>query len=235
MSNIKIKVQRFNPKKDKKPYFKEYIVPFKPTMRVLDALKYIQNNIDGTLAFRWNCSAGICGSCAMEVNGIAVLTCKTELKKMLRKIKIAPLSAFPIIKDLVVDYSQVYFNEKGLNLHFIKKKSGKMSFLKIYDKEIQEVKKFKSCIECFICNNNCKPFRDNNFEFIGPKSIVKSITYDKHPKDTLNRYSLVNKKGLWYCNITRCCQSNCPQEIPITDRGLLPMMSKKNSSKYNNN
>jgi len=72
-----------------------YSIPFAPKMRVLDALFYIQENLDPDLAFRWNCGEGICGSCAAEVDGKPVLMCKKEITPRMFSTKISPLKAFP--------------------------------------------------------------------------------------------------------------------------------------------
>jgi len=220
IKHITIELIRNN--KDKGRYTQKYQVPFKPTMRVLDAVKYIKDHIDGSIAYRWNCGMGICGSCAMEVNGVPVLACKTELKKpvVLNKTRIGPLASFPVIKDLVADYSGVYSVEKRLELFFKGKVEGK--FLKFYDEEIKDLRKFRGCIECMICVTNCKPKREGKQIFLGPKSIVKAMSIGLHPKDDFDRSPLLEKEGLWNCAETRCCQRNCPEDIPITDKGIIP-------------
>jgi len=219
---INIKVKR---SKENKSEYQDFKVPYTKGMRVLDAIKYIHENIDGTLAYRWNCGMGICGSCAMEVNGAPVLTCKTELKRNLFGTRIAPLKAFPVIKDLVPDYSAVYERERKMNLFF--HSNIKNSFLTMSSEETKNARIFKSCIECMICMDSCRPFRDGNQDFLGPKSIVKAVAYDSHPKDTLNRKEILETEGLNACNTTRCCQAACPQDIPITDKGILLERNKK--------
>ncbi|MFQ5621485.1 MAG: succinate dehydrogenase/fumarate reductase iron-sulfur subunit [Candidatus Nanoarchaeia archaeon] len=227
---ITIRVERFDPKKDKKPYLQSFTIPFTPTMRVLDAIQYIQDHIDGTIAFRYNCQMGICGSCAMEVNGQPVLTCKTELKHNLLGVTIKVLKAFPPVKDLVADYDPVYEREKHMKLHFEPEKTPN-TFLKMKEEDVKDAQVFKSCIECMICMDSCRPMRDGNHNFLGPKTIVKAKAYDFHPHDKLDRTKILEKEGIWHCNITRCCQNHCPQNIPITDRGILPSLGKSRNKK----
>jgi len=229
VNTIKIRIERFNPDTDEKPYFKEYEIPFHPTMRVLDAVRSIQENLDGDLAYRWNCGMGICGSCAMEVNGQPVLTCKTELKQNMFGIRIRPLKALPIVKDLVADHTLIYEREKKLKLFMHPEKTG--SFFKMKQKEVDRARTFRSCIDCMICVDSCRPFRDGNVDFLGPKSIVKVMAYDAHPKDTLDRKDLLEKEGLWRCNTTRCCQNSCPQGIPITDEGIIKVQERKRKNR----
>lgn len=231
-TEVTVRLIRSDPAKGEKPRIARYKVPYTPGMRVLDALKWIKDNVDGTLAYRWNCGNALCGSCAMEVNGQPVLTCKTELpKKSIIPITIGPMRSFPLVKDLVCDYSEIYKKEKQLKPWYVPIKETN-EFLTMYPEEIVTARKFRSCIECFICNNNCRPVRDGNVRFLGPKSIVKATCYDLHPKDALNRASAMEKQGLWNCNLTRCCQNHCPAEIPITDKGILPAMKATRKSPF---
>ena len=103
---VKINVYRFDPKKDKEGTFQEFTVPVEEGMVVLDAVHYIENNIDPTLGVRWNCKAARCGSCAAEINGMPKLMCKTRVDSLGDKIHVAPMKAFPIVKDLVTDVSK---------------------------------------------------------------------------------------------------------------------------------
>ncbi|HEC24791.1 MAG TPA: succinate dehydrogenase/fumarate reductase iron-sulfur subunit, partial [bacterium] len=75
---FKVKVYRFNPEFDDKPYYKDYVLEDFPGMTVLNALISIKSEIDGTLSFRRSCRSAICGSCAMKINGISKLACKTQ-------------------------------------------------------------------------------------------------------------------------------------------------------------
>lgn len=227
-----VRVLRSDPVKGQPPRWVDYEVPHTPGMRVLDAIKWIKDTIDGTLAYRWNCGNALCGSCAMEVDGRPALTCKTELKPSLRPVTIRPMRAFPVIKDLACDYSAAYEREKPLKPWYVPEKESN-EFLIIAPEEIAVVRKFRACIECFICNDNCRPVRDGNVPFLGPKSIVKAMCYDLHPRDQLNRAVSMEKDGLWNCNLTRCCQRHCPAEIPITDNGILPAMeATRNKSEF---
>ena len=99
MSQYKIKIQRFDPDKDKKPYLQSYEVPCEKGMTVLDALYYIQNHLDGSIAFRSSCRAGVCGSCAMNINGVYRMACESQCSFYQRSITLKPLNHLPIIKD----------------------------------------------------------------------------------------------------------------------------------------
>ncbi len=199
---------------------KEYAVPFSKKMMVLDALFYIQENSEPDLAFRWNCGEGICGSCAAEVNGKPVLMCKAEITEAMKAISILPLKVFPIIKDLVTDPKEVYEKLTRLKPYFTG--NNKKGLFSIQDKEIKEAQEMRRCIDCFICYDSCHVIRNHqNLKFTGPMNIVKATSFDKHPYEKAERASLLEKEGLWNCNVTRCCSQNCPQKIKITENAII--------------
>jgi succinate dehydrogenase/fumarate reductase iron-sulfur protein len=101
---LDVKVFRFNPEGDAAPRFDGFKVQSFENMSILDVVMHIQNYLDKTLSFRFSCRVGMCGSCAMHINGRPRLACRTQVSVLnTRKIKIMPLPNFPIIRDLVVD------------------------------------------------------------------------------------------------------------------------------------
>jgi len=102
--HIKVQVARYLPEKQSEQTFDEHEVPCPKDWVILDGLNYIKDRIDGTLAYRWSCRMGICGSCGMTVNGEPKLTCATFLADYgPGPVRIEPLRNFPIIRDLIVD------------------------------------------------------------------------------------------------------------------------------------
>ncbi len=215
-----VKIFRFDPERDTQPKYEVYEVPFEHRMRVIDTIHYIQENFDSTIAFRANCRSGRCGSDAIEVNGMPVLACKHEIKEGTKEIVISPLKAFPMIKDLVVDFSKAY--EYAKDIACFTPNQNEEGFWKLKQEDIQEVRELRKCIECFICHDVCHVIRDHQKNYIGPRFVVKAVALDKHPKDTFKkRYRLLEEKGIWYCNVSRCCQMNCPEKIRITDDAII--------------
>lgn len=99
----KIKIRRFDPDRDAAPYDQEYEIPYEKESTILDALYKIYQTIDGTLSFRGSCFAGgWCNVCAIRVNGKALLPCKVFMEK---EMIIEPLSGYPVLKDLIVEFS----------------------------------------------------------------------------------------------------------------------------------
>lgn len=107
----KIKIFRFNPEIDSEPRYERYDVPIEEGMSILQALRYIYENLDGTLAYKdYFCKTNQCGMCAMKVNGRPVFACNTKLEK---ETVIEPLPNFPIIRDVVVDTGRESVNLSG--------------------------------------------------------------------------------------------------------------------------
>src|ERR1700730_17924947 len=108
------RIQRYNPEKDAKPYFADYTLEnLDPTFRILDALHEIKWTIDGTLTFRRSCAHGMCGSDGMKINGKNTLACSLLLQDIKgigngKVVTIEPLPYLPVIKDLVVDTTDVF-------------------------------------------------------------------------------------------------------------------------------
>src|SRR5213076_1587271 len=108
--NISMRIKRYNPEKNSKPYWDEFRVEAEPIDRLLDALNTIKWTMDGTLTYRRSCAHGVCGSDAMRVNGRNRLACK---------VMIEPMLGYPVIKDLVVDMDQFFEKYKSVKPYLI--------------------------------------------------------------------------------------------------------------------
>ncbi len=221
VKNVKISVYRHDPAVSKSGTYQDFEVPTHEGMVVLDAINYIVNNYDATLAVRWNCKAARCGSCAAEINGVPKLMCKTRLETLPDKVVVAPMRAFPLVKDLVTDVSENYEIEKRM-LPFSPKKNQKEPWI-IDEMDVGRSQEFRKCIECFLCMDVCHVVRSHNTEYIGPRHVVKAASLDMHPMDSIDRSrTLAKQQGLGYCNVTKCCQEVCPEHIRITDNAIIP-------------
>ncbi len=227
MKKIKVEVSR---NENGKEYIKVYEVPFQEKMRVLGAMKHIQENLEGDLAFRWNCGEGICGSCAVELDGKPVLACKTEISEDVKKIKLSPLKAFPVVKDFVFDRSKVDEQAARIKPYFITDNKEK-GFWKMDEGDIKDTVEMRTCIDCLICHDSCHVLKNTKLKFLGPRNIVKANSLDTHPMNSLDRTKLVRDEGIANCNVSGCCTDNCPQEIKITDNANIPMKERSISEK----
>ena len=205
----------------------EYRVPIAPGMVVLDALHYIQGHQAPDLAVRWNCKAGKCGSCSAEVNGRPRLTCKTRIDALPldRPITVAPIKAFPVIKDLVTDVSWNYRVNKKIPPF----SPAPDTRWKMYQEDVDRVQEFRKCIECFLCQDVCHVLRDHDKKdsFGGPRFFVRVAALEMHPLDRVSRTKLLKEElGLGLCNITKCCTEVCPEDIHITDNAIIPLKER---------
>ena len=220
---IRFEIQRFDPKKDREPYFKLYDVEIKPENRLLDALIQIKNEIDPTLAFRKSCAHGVCGSDAMVINGKEGLACKTLIKDAIKEdgapIRIEPLQTLPIQKDLMVDQSLFFENYRHVHPFFINTEA-------VSEKEriqsIEDRKRFDEgtkCILCASCYSACPVIRGTNPSFLGPAAVVQATRFfddsrDQGFEDRLPQLDYPD--GIWPCQNFYQCTRSCPRGIPIT-------------------
>lgn len=210
--------------------FKDYEVDVSAGMVVLDVIHLIQAQQAPDLAVRWNCKAGKCGSCSMEINGKPRLGCMTRMNTFAEDetITIQPLKSFPVIKDLVTDVSWNYEQNKKI-AKFKPRPRNKDGQHRMYQNDVDRVQEFRKCIECYLCQNVCHVLRDHDKKdkFIGPRFMIRVAGLEMHPLDTEDRIpKLKEEYGSGMCNITRCCTEVCPENIGITDNGIIPMKER---------
>ena len=207
-----------------------YSIDVEKGMVVLDVIHAIQKLHDSALAARWNCKAGKCGSCSVEINGKPKLGCMTRLNEYSENetITIRPLKTFPIIKDLVTDVSWNYEQNKKIK-PFKPRKRDKDGNHRFMQRDIDRIQEFRKCIECYLCQNVCHVLRDNNKKekFTGPRFMLRLASLEMHPLDTEDRIKDIKEEhGSGMCNITRCCTDVCPEHIQITDNAIIPLKER---------
>ncbi len=206
-----------------------YEVPKSPHMVVLDAIHYIQQNLEPSLACRWNCKAAKCGSCSAEINGMPKLMCKVQVDTFEGKeITVSPMHTFPLIKDLVTDVSWNYRVSAKIPPLVPKPEFANKPF-NLQQIDVDRVQEFRKCIECFLCQDVCHVLREHQRMdgFFGPRQMVKIAGLEMHPMDNLNRREqLKNEGGVGFCNITKCCTEVCPEHIHITDNAIIPLKER---------
>ena len=211
----------------------DYEVEVQEGMVVLDAVHEIQRTQAGDLAVRWNCKAAKCGSCGAEVNGKPRLMCKTKVADLPadRPITVAPLRAFPIIRDLVTDVSWNYEVNKQIPPFSPRKDATWL----MAQADVDRVKEFRKCIECFLCQDVCHILRDHDLKsrYFGPRFLVRIASLEMHPLDDADRTELLaGTAGLGLCNITKCCTEVCPEDIHITDNAIIPLKERVADRRY---
>ena len=210
--------------------FKNYSVQLEQGMVVLDAIHRVQVEHANDLAVRWNCKAGKCGSCSMEINGKPKLACMTRLSDYAddELISIQPMKTFPIIKDLVTDVSWNYEQNKKI-LPFKLRKAANNGKPRMYQQDVERIQEFRKCIECYLCQDVCHILRDQGQKekFVGPRFMIRLASLEMHPLDVEDRIPQIKAEfGSGMCNITRCCTEVCPEHIQITDNGIIPLKER---------
>lgn len=207
---IKIHVSRFNPETDKEPHFETYEIEKTPQMKVLDALNEINRKYDADISFRSSCRAGQCGSCGLQVRGNGALACKKEIKD---GMVIEPLD-LPVIKDLVVDRSDIENKVKDLNLFIDTKEKEKTEFeTNLKNSDLQDTKKLRSCIECYSCLSTCPVVKNFKDEYSGPYLMRYLSKFGFDPRDKNDRLKDSVSEGLYDCTSCGKCLAVCPKNI----------------------
>lgn len=191
-------------------------------VNLLQALNEIKFSIDSTLAFRCGCKSGVCGSCAVRVNGVEKLACKTNLNE---DDLIEPLKNYKTIKDLVVDVSHETLLLKNTNT-YIENNSGK----EISEKNVKLIDIQSNCILCDSCFSSC-PVIDVNKEFKGPFALTRALRYvnDDKQENKTNILNSIQVNGIWDCTLCSACTLVCPQNIdPKADILALQNISVQN-------
>jgi len=210
--------------------FVDYKVEVDEGMVVLDALHRIQAEHAGDMAIRWNCKAGKCGSCSMEINGKPKLACMNRMNTYTEgeTITVQPIKTFPIVKDLVADVSWNYEQNERIT-PFTPGEPDADGNYRMSQEDAERAQEFRKCIECFLCQDVCHVLRDQQKKdkFVGPRFMIRLASLDMHPLDTIDRIRRIKDDyGSGMCNITRCCTEVCPEHIGITDNGIIPLKER---------
>mgnify|MGYP001476456102 FL=1 len=208
----------------------DYSIDIDKGMVILDVIHKVQAEHAGDLAARWNCKAGKCGSCSIEVNGKPRLGCMTRLNEFDENetITIQPVKSFPKIRDLVTDVSWNYEQNKKIP-PFKPRAREKDGNHYMMQRDVDRIQEFRKCIECYLCQNVCHVLRDHDKKdkFVGPRFMMRLASLEMHPLDEGDRIeSIKDEFGSGMCNITRCCTDVCPENIQITDNSIIPLKER---------
>lgn len=212
------KIKRYLPDENPQIRWDEFRVKLNNMERVLDGLVKIKETMDGTLTFRKSCAHGVCGSCAMKINGKNRLACQTLVKDLPEIIEIEPLPSLPIIKDLVVDMT-LFFNKNDKVLPYLINEEPPPERERIQSPEDQyKILESITCIMCGSCTTSCPVFWANK-EYLGPSALLKAyrFLFDTRDRATEQRLeAITGENGIWRCHSIFNCVEVCPKEIDIT-------------------
>ncbi len=215
---ITLSVARYRPEYESEPTLQSYEVPYRKDWVVLDALNYIKDNLDGSLAFRWSCRMGVCGSCGMVVNGTPKLTCAAFLSDYLPgPIRVEPLRFFPVVRDLVVDLNDFLKKLTQVKPWLVRQQEKPLAqgeYRQTPD-ELDRYKQFSMCINCVLCYSAC-PIYGLEGSFVGPAAIALAQRYNLDSRDQAGRerMEVLNQHGgMWECTFVGECTKVCPKHV----------------------
>jgi succinate dehydrogenase / fumarate reductase, iron-sulfur subunit len=222
---VTMRIRRFNPDKDQKPYWGEYqLTDVEPADRVLDLLHRVKWEQDGSLAFRRSCAHGVCGSDGMRINGINRLACKVLVRTLSDsdhvKIQVEPLLGLPVLKDLIVDMEPFFEHYRHVMPYFVNDspppEDGRERLQSQADRELFD--DTTKCILCACCTTSCPSFWANG-DYVGPAAIVQAhrFIFDSRDMAADQRLKILSEPdGVWRCRTIYNCTPACPREIEVT-------------------
>ena len=217
---VRLKIFRFDPQKDKEPYYQDFEVEADPLDRILDCLNRIRWEQDPTLSFRCSCGHGVCGSDGIRINGICGLPCQKLVRDFKEEILIEPLPVFKVIKDLIVDLDPFFEKYHSIKPYLITKtpppdqeRIQSADQQRLFEEAIR-------CILCACCTASCPDNQQKETEaYVGPAALVRAFRYlfDSRDEAPDERMALLDQKdGAWGCQTKWKCTEVCPKEIPVT-------------------
>ncbi len=197
-------------------------VPRHPSQTVLDVVTYIQRTLDPTLAYRFACRVGMCGSCAMTVNGVARWTCRTHIDEVARgdRVEIGPLKNLPVIRDLVTDMREFFDKWARAKGQFKPTRSKQDDFAAVTpaSKDRKAADAGIECIGCGVCYSACDVVAWNR-DYLGPAALNRAWTLVKDERDAgkLERLRAVaGDAGCHSCHTHMSCTERCPKHLSPT-------------------
>ena len=217
--NVKsFKIYRWDPDNDDNPTIDTYEVDLDNCGRmVLDALIKIKNEIDSTLTFRRSCREGICGSCAMNIDGTNTLACIKPIEEIKSTVNIYPLPHLPVVKDLVPDMTHFYAQYASIK-PWIQKQSppsaGRENLQSI--EERAKLDGLYECILCACCSTSCPSYWWNSDRYLGPAILLQAYRWISDSRDEAigeRLDELEDPFRLYRCHTIMNCTNTCPKHL----------------------
>lgn len=234
---MRFKIKRFDGERSR---FDTFEVRVRPHMSVLDGLFQIQDELDSSLAFRYSCRGGVCGSSAMLINRKHRLACRTQLSDIageqvispfpfgplaVPRIKtgdyvlVEPLPNLPVIRDLIVDLKPFFDHYEYIRPWFEGESRDPLREAFMSQDDIRKVDRYAACILCGLCYGAC-PVASRDRDFPGPAALAKAWrfyadTRNGNTGEILKRVDV--KRGIWACDEVYRCVEVCPKQVPPTN------------------
>jgi succinate dehydrogenase / fumarate reductase iron-sulfur subunit len=223
---VNFKVFRFNADEDYLPYYEDYNMEVTSEEVVLDVLNRIKWDHDGSFSYRRSCRHGICGACAIKVNGRSTLACKESMKDMIElfgsDLTLEPLSIKRAVKDMIIDKGDFWQKHDAIHPYLISDVQEHPENEHIVTpEEAEELNEADLCIQCGACHYAC-PVVEINEEFFGPAAFAKAYRFEADVRDDAHTDRLLELheegQGLWDCVKCYECAEACPKDVNPIDK-----------------
>ncbi len=202
--------------------YQSFAVPRRDSQTVLDVVTWIQRHADPTLAYRFACRVGVCGSCAMTVNGRPRWTCRTHVSKVIEdgRVEIGPLANLPVIRDLAADLTPFFEKWQKAEGTFVPSRTRHepLETISPESPERQAANAAIECINCGVCYAACDTVRWSP-EYFGPAALNRSWSLVNDVRDAGNLKRLAaaaSNGGCHNCHSHQSCEQLCPQGLNPT-------------------
>jgi len=219
VNNKKIfEIYRYDPDSKNNPQLDSFEIDIDNSgPMVLDALIYIKNNIDSSLAFRRSCREGVCGSCSMNIDGINTLACTKHIKDIKNNVKIYPLPHMRVIKDLIPDLNNAYKQYSAIEPWLKSSMPSKSEKEQIQSPtERKKIDGAYECILCFCCSTSCPSYWWNGDKYLGPAALLQAHRWLADSRDEFSNDRLESLKDsfkLYRCHTIMNCTKTCPKGL----------------------
>ncbi len=218
---ITFKVFRFNSETDYLPHYQEVIMDVTSEEVVLDILNRIKWEVDGSFSYRRSCRHGICGACAIKVNGKGVLACKERMNDLIdlfgTELTLDPLSTKRAIKDMIIDKEDFWVKHEDVEPYLISHIDEHPEMeCAVSPADSEALLEADLCIQCGLCHYAC-PVVEINEDYLGPAAFVKAYRFNADIRDEGidKRIGIINapSQGVWDCVKCFECAEVCPKEV----------------------
>ncbi|MFO7968244.1 MAG: succinate dehydrogenase/fumarate reductase iron-sulfur subunit [Archaeoglobaceae archaeon] len=230
---MNLKIFRYNPETGEQGY-DNFEIEAEKGKTVLASLFEVQKDLDDSLAFRYSCRGAVCGTCAMMINKVPRLACRTQVTKLQdedirlspypaleskvswdpeKEILIEPLPHLPLIKDLVVDMELFFAFYREIE-PYLKPSSHPERENLMEQSAVHALEAYTNCVLCGACFGGC-PVDAKNSRYMGPAALAKLYRFHIDPRDSASRLELADKEnGWWACEFHTNCRKVCPKGVP---------------------
>jgi succinate dehydrogenase / fumarate reductase iron-sulfur subunit len=214
---VRFKIYRWDPEGEGNPRLDSFEIDRAECgPMVLDALIKIKNEVDSTLAFRRSCREGICGSCAMNIDGVNTLACTKFIDEVKGDVRIYPLPHMPVVKDLVPDLSQIWAQYASIE-PWLKSETPPPERERVQSPEERaRLDGLWECILCFCCTTSCPSYWWNGERYLGPAVLLQAYRWiaDSRDEATGERLDqLEDPFRLYRCHTIMNCTRTCPKGL----------------------